>query len=107
MQADPGLRRQGFYHTMTISLHVPQEVLVEAAAFVGHQRQGRVGEQLPHLVPLVRRQGLLDQFAAQVRQCPAVGDRFLAGLAVGFWDFDDVRKFKRDRVVALTPMQPA
>lgn len=26
---------------------------------------------------------------------------------VGFWDFDDVRKFKRDRVVALTPMQPA
>ncbi len=26
---------------------------------------------------------------------------------VGFWDFDDVRKFKRDRVVALTPIQPA
>ena len=24
---------------------------------------------------------------------------------VGFWDFDDVRKFKRDRVVALKPMQ--
>lgn len=26
---------------------------------------------------------------------------------VGFWDFDDVRKFKRDRVVALIPTQPA
>ncbi|MBG6332826.1 hypothetical protein I5I23_25535 [Pseudomonas aeruginosa] len=26
---------------------------------------------------------------------------------VGFWDFDDVRKFKRDRVVALMPTQPA
>ncbi|WP_417779590.1 hypothetical protein [Stutzerimonas xanthomarina] len=26
---------------------------------------------------------------------------------VGFWDFDEVRKFKRDRVVALMPIQPA
>lgn len=26
---------------------------------------------------------------------------------IGFWDFGDVRKFKRDRVVALTPIQQA
>ncbi|ELK4793145.1 hypothetical protein IPC426_19080 [Pseudomonas aeruginosa] len=26
---------------------------------------------------------------------------------VGFWDFGDVRKFKRDRVVGLMPIQPA